>query len=345
MQRKSFLLLIAIVIISFASSACLPMLLAGGDDKETKKTSKKSKTKSKSEKREEGTKASSEPVTIEVEKNAQYVNVMGKAMPEMPEFDDLSPEAGKVKGYVKDLSGNPIEGAKLGVRSTAAGGFYSGSQGVTDSDGYYEFEVPMGVAHFYNAGYAIEWGDGLAAVGLHPADGELDSFASNSGSVENFVLLPYGITSRENVQENPHLPSSYYGGAIYLSYWTAGKEDQTAPPNNITEGSTIEITLTADGEMLAENTPQSFTLRRQVGFENGFYISNIPLGKYKISVTCDGEPLKMKLNKPQNSPFGMKPGEATGEANIIFAPSSAKADMVSPQFGGWDAVSITAERP
>lgn len=343
MQRKSFLLLIAVILMSFASTACLPMLLAGGDG-ETKKSGKKSRAKSKSEKREEGTKATSEPVTIDVEKNAQYVNVMGKAMPEMPEFDDLSPEEGKVKGYVKDLNGNPIEGAKLGVRSTAAGGFYSGAQGVTDSDGYYEFEVPMGVAHFYNAGYAIEWGDGLAAVGLHPADGELDSFASNNGSVENFVLLPYGITSRENVQESPHLPSSYYGGGIYFGYWAAEKGDQNAPANNVIEGSVIEITLTADGDMLAENTPKSFTIKKEVGFQSGFYLNNIPLGKYKISATCNGEPLKLKLNKPQNSPFGMKPAETDGEADIIFAPGTAKADMVTPQYGGWEAVSITAER-
>lgn len=342
MQRKSYFLIFIIVLSSLFSSACLPMLLTD-KEKGTKKNSASSKSKSKTGKTEKHTTSSSEPVTLEVDKNAQYVNAMGNAMPEMPDFDDLSPEPGKVKGYVKDLNGNPLEGAKLGVRSTAAGGFYSGSQGVTDADGYYEFEVPMGVAHFYNAGYALEWGDGLAAVGLHPADGELDSFASNNGSVENFVLLPYGITSRENVQENPHLPSSYYGGALYIGYWTEEKLDEYTPKTNFLQGSVFEITLTADGAMLAENTPREFTIKKTAGVQSGFYINNIPLGHYKISVTCDGKPVKMKLNKPQNSPFGMKPSETDEEADITFAPSGAKADMATPQYGGWDIVGIQLE--
>jgi len=42
-------------------------------------------------------------------------------------------------------------------------------------------------------------------MGLHPADGKPEGFAMPDGAVENFVLLSYGVTSRENLSENPRL--------------------------------------------------------------------------------------------------------------------------------------------
>ncbi|MGI8883158.1 MAG: hypothetical protein ACR2IA_02815 [Pyrinomonadaceae bacterium] len=70
----------------------------------------------------------------------------------------------------------------------------------------------------------------------------------------------------------------------------------------------------------------------------------IPLGRYQISVTSNGKPLKMKLNKPRGTAFGMTPNETNGTAKIVFAPGGAQAKMVSPQAGGWDSVEISVER-
>ncbi|MBX7170292.1 MAG: hypothetical protein K1X72_04990 [Pyrinomonadaceae bacterium] len=338
MRPKSYLLILPIVLLSLNFSACLPFSLA----KSRKTESKNSKTKN------EKPSNPGEAKTLKVDKNTDYINVMGKELPEMPEFDELSAKPGKVRGYVKDINGNPLKGAQLGVRSTAVGGAYSGSQGETDSDGYYEFEVPAGVAHFYNAGYAIEWGDdSLAAIGLHPADGKLDSFASNIGGVENFVLLPYGITSRENVQQSPHLASSYYGGSVYIHYYTVSADDNYPSEGSLVEGSVIKITLTPEGEMYDGITvPKSFTINKIISFRGGFYINNLPLGKYKISVkTDDGKPLKMELNKPQNSQFGISPTETTDSAILTFAPGDARANMVIPQYGGWNTVELNITQP
>jgi hypothetical protein len=281
---------------------------------------------------------------LNVEKDAAFVNVMGVEMPAIPKFPALSPKSGRVRGYVKSADGKPLAGATIGVRASYFAGQYSGAQGTTDANGYYEFVVPKGSAHFYNAGYAIEWGEGLAAVGLHPADGQLESFTTVDGAVENFVLLPYGITSRENAQENPRLASTYYGGSIYIGYSAFEASDNYPPAYAVPENSIIEITLTPEGKLFDGSAGRSFVIRKAATFQTGFKINNIPLGRYQISVTSNGKPLKMKLNKPRGTSFGMTPNETEDAANILFSPAGAQAKMVSPQAGGWDSVEISVER-
>jgi hypothetical protein len=90
--------------------------------------------------------------TFDVDSNGGVVNVMKGATPKLPTFSTLEPKAGSVRGFVKDAAGKPIEGAVIGVRSSATGGFHSGAQGKTDAKGYYEIQVPWGAAEFYCAG-------------------------------------------------------------------------------------------------------------------------------------------------------------------------------------------------
>jgi hypothetical protein len=272
---------------------------------------------------------------ITVEKNFKYVNLMGNEMPPLPDFPALQPKPGKVRGYVKDWTGKPLSGAQIGVRSSYLAGYYSGGQGVTDANGYYEFAPPKGMAHFYNAGYQIEWGDGVAAVSLHPVDGKLDSFVTVDGAVENFVLLPYGLTSRENFQENPYVASTYYGGSIYISYYTVSADDTNPMSGSLVEGSTLEITL------VPENGGQSFIIRQPVGFVGNLTINNIPItGHYKITIKCSGKPLKIQETRKFNPQFGMNPAETIGTGSILFIPGEAKASMVGPQNGAWTWVSL-----
>jgi hypothetical protein len=278
---------------------------------------------------------------ITAEKNALWVNVMGNETPALPQFPALTPKAGKVRGYVKDWTGKPLSGAKIGIRSSYFAGQYSGGQGTTDANGYYEFVVPKGSAHFYNAGYQIEWGDGVAAVSLHPADGKLDSFTTADGTVENFVLLPYGITSRENLQNNPRVASTYYGGSIYVHYYAAEAGDSSAMPGIIVEGSMLEITLMPEDA----GNGRSFVIRQPVGFAGNLTINNIPLGRYKISAKAGGKTLKLKENRKFNPLFGLSPGEANGAASILFVPKDANASMIGPANGAWDSVDISVLMP
>jgi hypothetical protein len=274
---------------------------------------------------------------VTAEKNALWVNVMGNEMPALPQFPALTPKPGKVRGFVKDWTGKPLAGATIGIRSSYFAGHYSGGQGTTDANGYYEFLVPKGSAHFYNAGYQIEWGNGIAAVSLHPADGKLDSFTTMDGAVENFVLLPYGITSRENLQNNPRVSSTYYGGSIYVHYYAAEAGDSSAMPGSIVESSILEITLMPEDA----GSGRSFVIRQPVGFAGNVTINNIPLGRYKISAKAGGKTLKLKENNKFNPLFGLRPSEIVGEASILFVPNQAKASMIGPANGAWESVSLS----
>ena len=185
----------------------------------------------------------------------------------------------------------------------------------------------------------------VAAVSLHPADGALDSFVTMDGAVENFVMLPYGITSRENLQESSHLPSTFYGGAIFLGWYGVEADDNNAPPGSIRQGSTLEIILTPEGNMLDGKPGRTFVIRKTVGPSGAFRIHNIPLGRYQISIKENGKAVKLKDTQKYNPMFGMSPVEATGTANILFVPDQAKASMVGPQNGAWKWISITISEP
>ncbi|MDQ3684249.1 MAG: hypothetical protein M3430_01430 [Acidobacteriota bacterium] len=279
---------------------------------------------------------------LNVEKNALWVNVMGNEMPQMPQFPQLAPKPGKVRGYVKDWTGKPLAGATIGVRASYFAGHYSGAQGTTDQNGYYEFVVPKGSAHFYNTGYQLEWGDGIAADSLHPADGKLDSFTTVDGAVENFVLLPYGITSRENLQDSPRNASTYYGGSIYVHYYAAEASDNRPMEGSLLENSILEIALTPEG---GDAAGKSFVIRQPIGFAGNVTINNIPLGRYKITAKANGKTLKLKENRKFNPQFGLSPSETAGAASILFVPNQAKASMVGPANGAWDSVSLNVSMP
>ena len=283
----------------------------------------------------------------DLDAQTRTLNVMGRARPKAPSFPKLAPKAGFVRGFVKDAKGKPLSNAKIGVRSTAVGGAYSGAQGKTDAKGYYEIAVPFGAAHFYNAGYSVDYGEGRVALGLHPADGELDGFASNVGHVENFVLLGHGIADPDDVQDNPQYSGNYYGGAVSFSWSVEDERPIFANGRDLPANSQIEITLTPQGALLDGSAGKSIVIRKRVGtFFGQLYVTNIPSGTYRLGARLSGAgPLKLKETGPYSSnPFGLSPKEATGTTTFQMRPGTAKADMVVGGKGGWDSVSVTLTR-
>jgi hypothetical protein len=277
------------------------------------------------------------------------VNVMKNALPPIPRFSTLAPKRGSVRGYVKDSKGNPIKGAVIGVRSSAAGGFYSGASGKSDAKGYYEIAVPWGAAEFYTASVTQDYGDGRAAFGLHPADGEADSFASANGLVENWVLLPYGIADRDKASDDPKYNGNYYGGTFTVSYYimdTRFPDDSSLP-----EGSEIELTLIPSGPLIDGSAGKTFVLRRRVqeGTPTTFCVNNVPVGQYRVVAWLKnkGQPtlLKVKETGPNASrPFGLEPKEGKEGVILTFRPGSAKAGMSAAAHGNWDALAINVSR-
>ena len=291
---------------------------------------------------------STQPILIEAAASAQTVNVMGRTLPALPTMPTLTRKPGIVRGYVYDSNGKPLKGAQIGVRSTIAGGFYSGAAAETDAKGYYEIKPPVGVAHFYCAGYAVDYGDGIAAVGLHPADGEVGSFATSTGEVENFVLLPYGITNRADVQDNPGYAGNYYGGSLYVSWWV-NESGENGNPRNLPDKVQVEITLTPDGALIDGSPGRTIIVRKPVNgsVNTGVKINNIPIGRYKIAAKIVGAgPLRMRETAVSaDTPFGLQPREATGAAALLFRPDSAKAGLTIAAHGNWKSVQILLERP
>jgi len=286
------------------------------------------------------------PLTFTLSANQQNVNVMKSAMPALPAFPLLTPKPGVVRGYVKDAKGHPLQGAVIGVRSSAAGGFYSGASAKSDAKGYYEITVPWGAASFYAAGYTVDYGEGRAALGLHPADGEADSFASANGHVENWVLLPYGIGDRDNASEQPQYAGNYYGGSLSIGYSIS--DPQSPDTYSLPSGGDIEVTLTPDGSLIDGSTGRSLVIHRHVkeGILDNFYINNVPLGQYHISakilVNGDSKPLHLKETGPYaNNPFGLNPKQGTDGVALTFRPGGAKAGMALAAHGNWDSLDIT----
>lgn len=271
------------------------------------------------------------------------VNVMGKQLPSLPSFRVLSKKQGTVRGYVKDITGQPLAGAYIGIRSSAVGGYYSSASGETDEKGYYEIAVPAGSAHFYAACYTVEYGEGYLPLGLCAADGKTGSFTSAKGEVENFVLLAYGIADKMDAAERPWYAPNYFGGAIRISYDLGEKNDRWASKGCLSENDEIEISIICDRYSLVGNKVRSFTICKKTG-NTSLTITNIPIGQYMISARLkNGKALLLKENGFMQHPlFGLKPKETTGAAMVLFTPGISKTP--GPNRGNWDPVEIKLEK-
>lgn len=288
--------------------------------------------------------------TINVDAATNYVNVMGNQMPSIPSYPAIPKKAGYVRGYVKDSSGQPLEGAAIGLKTATIGVTYFTAAAKTDASGYYEIKIPLGGAKFHYAGYTIDYGNGRAALSLHPADGKLsESIAAAVGAVENFVLLSYGITDRNLLNSGPSYRDAYYGGSFKLIYYIAPPgQDASDFPDMVASGSTIEITLTAEGGSVDGGEGKSFVIRKTVEDSSlgEFYINNLPIGRYRIGVkTSNGKPLRLRQKSPTDSLFGLQPKEATGSALLTFAPLSAKPETAMAARSNWSDLEIVLQRP
>lgn len=274
-----------------------------------------------------------------------YVNVMENLRKQLPEFTSLKAKAHKAIGYVKDSYGRPLKNASIGISSSVVGGASTPAFGRTNEKGYYEIEIPFGVARFYNAGYTIDYEGSRIAMGLYPADGELNnSWASADGMVEHFVLLPFGKGEPDQVASDPHQPNNYFGGCITLS-WTLNDNDPLPLPGSLPVGSVFEVKLTPL-DLVHGAEKKTFIIRKTVEY-NMLRILNVPVGKYKLQVkTANGHALKIRETGINPRPeFGLNPKSATGSTNVTLIATSADATRPLPFRGAWEEVSVTIEKP
>jgi hypothetical protein len=297
---------------------------------------------------------SGNPITLTaltVDDRTDHVNVMGDEMPVIPAFPPLAKKPGYLRGYVKDIFGEPLAGAQIGLKSARLYDAYLAAAAETDAAGYYEIKIPAGGARFDYAGFVIPYSRGQAALGLHPADGALsESYTAAAGGVENFVMLSYGVADREEARRNGRYRGNYYGGTLTLRYFIAPPgESGGAFGNMLAAGSEIVVTLKpvsiiADGRPVA----RAFEIRKKIEESSlgEFYLCNVPVGRYELTVrTADGRALSLKQKKPTDSPFGIQPAETSGTASLIFNPLSADAKTAVAGRGNWTDLEIVVERP
>jgi hypothetical protein len=286
--------------------------------------------------------------TFNLSATDENVNVMGNQMPPIPSFPALTKKPGKIRGYVKDTNGNFLSDAAISLGSIRIGYSRLVTQTVTDSKGYYELDLALNSAKFQYAAYAVDYGESKAAMALHPVDGSLDDNPPGEGGIENFVLLPYGIADRAMMAENSNYGASFYGGSIslFIDVGYVGANDDINK-GRFYPGSTVEITLTPLGNMIDESSSKTFVIRKKIeeNTRNTLFINNVPVAKYKISVKTNGKSVGMKQRLPENSIFGIKPVQASGEAEILFYPSSGKPSEIGAGTGGWQNVEIYLEAP
>lgn len=285
-----------------------------------------------------------EPLVLQADASAFTLNVMGRKMPTLPAMPNIAARPGYVRGYVRDTQGHPLKGALIGIRSTAVGGLYSGASAKTDAEGYYEIKAPWGVGSFYCAGYKADYGDLIAAFGLHPTDGETDEFATAKGVVKNWVLLPYGIGDRGKAQDDPKYCGNYYGGTIVFGYYTDSDSKTSLPPN-----SEIEITLTPTGPLLDGSKGRTIVVHKATGtgLLGQLYLNNIPVGAYKIKARlAGGGALRIRETGPYaNAPFGLTPKDARGEADLLLKVYGSDPNSATAGHGHWNTFQISLERP
>jgi hypothetical protein len=284
--------------------------------------------------------------TFEIDDSTFVVNVMKGETAKKPSFPALTAKPGYVRGYVKDSNGKPLANARLGVRSSAVGGASTSAQGKTDAKGYYEIKVPFGVASFYNAGYAIEYGEGIAPLGLYPADGNLDDFATPQGYVKNWVLLPYGIADRADLQTNAKDANNYFGGQVVINF--DGPNSPYGESRSFPEGATLEVTLTPREPLINGSQGPTFVFHKVVreGAEKRFYINNIPLSRYRISGRALQNnrtlyPLRFQETGPYRSKgFGLAPGDIKDSNELMLRPYDGRAEGVTASHGHWSPIEI-----
>jgi hypothetical protein len=248
-------------------------------------------------------------------------------------------------GYVADLSGKPLEGAYIGLRSP--GMVYIAASAQTDANGYYEMSIPLGGADIYAAGYTIDYGSGRAALSLYPTDGKIALTNTGAGLVKNFVLLSYGLADANKRAAEPWSPLGYYGGSLRFDY---SIYDEMWNPRGLPAGADVELTLEPLAGTTLYGETKSFTVIKRISGGNGnFVINNIPVGTYNLTARLnDNRQVTLKYTGPYVSQYphhGLQPREATGSAKLLFTPMSTNPESPNANQGYWRSVTITLGLP
>jgi hypothetical protein len=86
-------------------------------------------------------------------------------------------------------------------------------------------------------------------------------------------------------------------------------------------------------------------VRKTLGSSGELRVHNIPVRRYRLSVTANGKPIRVKEARRAAGGTGLAQAETVGATALLFVPESADARMVTPQTGSWKWIEVTLETP
>lgn len=185
--------------------------------------------------------------------------------------DDGSGTAnGDATGTVTDTNGNPLPGVEIAIENTLVG-YHSTANGVTGNNGQYRIKLPT-VGTFHASAYLNKTYNGKPyKLALHCDPN--DAFG-NEGAVRDFQWKLTGAV--------PNTTNGFYGATL---------EFYNEPGYYIDEED-IVVTLTPVGALIDGSTGNTITVHPVV--TSYAVVNDIPLGKYNVSATYNGMPLRLK---------------------------------------------------
>ncbi|MDP2996650.1 MAG: hypothetical protein Q8N47_04115 [Bryobacterales bacterium] len=224
----------------------------------------------------------------------------GPAQRRLPSLSPLQPKPGWAIGRAVDARGQPLENFEVTVRrgTIQTFGLYA-SDTFRATNGRYEIELPKGI--FQVVGYVTAPYEGQTyRIDLQPLDGQdwRISSPSDKGIVKDFVLLGSGLRAGQQPNE---WGTSNIGGAP-----TVEDARFSLPP-----GTVAEVTLTPMGPLLDGSPGRVVTRSGAIVFT----ITDVPLGKYAVSVRIGGRPVDFELRHTS--------GPIVGRGPLVFIPNDA----------------------
>ncbi|MEU8266051.1 carboxypeptidase-like regulatory domain-containing protein [Sphaerisporangium sp. NPDC049002] len=187
-------------------------------------------------------------------------------------------EAGVLKGRVVDAEGRPIAGAEI----VADNQFLHNSNLVvmTDADGRYRVSTNVATATFQVSGTVTRRFEGrVYTMQLTPHDDT--SFAGPTGAIRDFTWRLTG--------ERPD-GLGFYGSLVLfnMDVWDLPNPDEYLREEDVT------LTLTPQGPLIDGSAGEVIT-RRAERTADGPGLTDIPIGRYRITAESLGRPLRIRL--------------------------------------------------
>jgi hypothetical protein len=177
-------------------------------------------------------------------------------------------ESGFVKGVVTDTQGKPLSGAEITIDNTLL--YNSNLVATTDSKGEYKIKLSGSFTWMGYGQIQKPYNGKTYTLDLHSQTPE--GFTSEGG-VRNFE---WKLTGKRPGSES----TGYYGGTLTFDNFPGVYEvDKKA----------IEFTLTPEGTLIDGSVGQTLKVKST----DGYNIYDIPMGRYTISASFNGTPLKL----------------------------------------------------